>query len=452
MASPEAKRRATAVRAATALLAVGLAVLASQARSWTQGALVAGALGLGACCFLRLEWNARGLAGFVSIALSLLVAELGLRVVLGPRYYAPFQLDERLLYTLVPGASRVFQRPAASGGERIHYRVNRDGFRGEELATERAGARVVVYGDSFIQGEYTELPRTFAERLEHHLSGTGLGSEVVNAGVAGYGPDQVLRKMEAELPALRPDLVLVAIFAGNDFGDLVRNKLYRLGADGSLQENSFAIDPELRERFETARSEPILERILRAALRPLGQPWTPDEDPSARTRRMEAFLAKSEAEYRAYVLEGDDVVRELLSDPYNADVSLTPASDSARYKIALMDAVVAEMKRLSDRLGITLGLILIPHPIDVASHESGEVDRARHPAYEPSAATDALARIAERHAVPYLDLFTPFRERGGRALYFRGADDHWNELGQDVAAAAAAEFVAANRLLDGSRP
>ena len=83
--------------------------------------------------------------------------------------------------------------------------------------------RVVVYGDSFIHTYYVDADDGFAQQLENGLSRRlGSGVEVVNAGVAAYGPDQIALRMEDELPKLRPDLVVVAVFGGNDFGDLVR--------------------------------------------------------------------------------------------------------------------------------------------------------------------------------------------------------------------------------------
>jgi len=458
----DSARRARAVRAASALLALGLATWAFRGSDWiggepgfgwTQAALLLGGGVLGACCFAPLEWNARVLLLAAATALTLFAAELGLRLLLSPRYYPPFRLDARLLYTLVPDARREYQRAAINGADRVLYRINNAGFRGEELAPGHPATRILVYGDSFIQAEYSELRHTFAERLERRVSGPlGKEVEVVNAGVAGYGPDQILRKMEVELEGLRPDLVLVALFAGNDFGDLVRNKLYRLDGDGNLRENSFTISPWLTRKWERSRHESILRKIAREAVRPLrgGEPETLDERASARLSRMESFLEQSRAEYREYVVDGDDVVRELLVDPYNADVSLTPDADSARYKIELMDRLVAAMKQLSDELRIPLALILVPHPIDVDGHESAAVDRAKFPDYEPSRLTDILARIADRRGIPCLNLFTPFREHGGRTLYFRGADDHWNDLGQDVAAALVAEFVTSNGLLGAS--
>jgi hypothetical protein len=450
------------VRLATALFSLGLVLWAfadddliggGPGFGWSQGALLLAGLVLAAGCAASLEWNARVLAGVVSTALVLLAAELGLRLFLSPRYYPPFQPDARRLYKLVPGSSREYRRAAINGGGRILYRINSAGFRGEELEGKGDGLRIVVYGDSFIQAEYSIDSNTFAERLERHLSERlGRPVEVVNAGVAGYGPDQILRSMEDELAGLEPDLAIAALYAGNDFGDIVRNKLYRLDHEGRLQENEFTLSPGLGRKLEIARRESILKRIAREAMRAVGNSGggAIAQGPLARRERLDSFLDQNLREYREYVVEGDNVVRELLSDPYNADVSLTPNSDSARYKIDLMDRLLARMKDTTDELGVPLVLVLIPNPIDVCdSHESGEVDAERYPEYERSALTGILQRIASRRRIPHVDLFGPFRERGAASLYFGGADDHWNDRGQDVGAELVARFLVSKRLLDG---
>jgi hypothetical protein len=164
-----------------------------------------------------------------SIFAALVLAELVLRATLSHRYYSAVQLDSRYLYHLVPNARRAYRHAPINGGHEVVYRVNAHGFRGPELAKETSDlTRIVVYGDSFIHAEFTELQETFAKQLEAIDGENEPEYEVVNAGVAGYGPDQVLRRLEDELGWLKPDLLIVAIFAGNDFGDLVRNKLYRL--------------------------------------------------------------------------------------------------------------------------------------------------------------------------------------------------------------------------------
>jgi len=197
------------------------------------------------------------------------VIELVLRHALGSRYCPVIELDDRLLYRLIPGAEGVHTLSPINGSRRIHYAINSRGFRGRELAPSGGSLRVVVYGDSFIHGEFSRTEDTFAERLKVHLARRlGTNVEVVNAGVAGYGPDQELRRMEGDLPSLQPNLVVVAIYAGNDFGDLVRNKLYRLAGDGGLLE-VFAWTRRLGHRLGLASwagtesaSPPRLEALI----------------------------------------------------------------------------------------------------------------------------------------------------------------------------------------------
>ena len=67
--------------------------------------------------------------------------------------------------------------------------------------------------------QYSTDAETFTTQIQEQLSHRlGRPIDVVNAGVTSYGPDQVSLKMEDELPWLEPDLVIVAIYAGNDYG------------------------------------------------------------------------------------------------------------------------------------------------------------------------------------------------------------------------------------------
>lgn len=415
----------------------------------TQALVAAAGLALGASCLLPFAWNARVLALTLSAAFALALGEVAVRMLVGPRFVPAFEADERLLYRLVPGASAELVHTPANGGHRIRLRVNRAGFRGDELAPRGDAPRVVVYGDSFIQGAFSELPHTFAKRLEQHLADRlAAPVEVVNAGVAGYGPDQILRKLEAELPMLQPDLVIVAIYAGNDFGDLLRNKLYRLDEEGRLQEHAFTVDPLIAHRMRASRRESVLKRMVREATQRLRtvEPWA--DGPEAGRARMQAALEQNLREYEEYVTHGDPVVRELMSDPYNADVSLLPDSASARYKVALMDRIVEAILERTRTHQVPLLLVLIPHPVDVAgSHDTVEVDPERYPDYEPRAAITALERSARRLGIPFVDLFDPFEAHGAAALYFRSNDDHWNDRGQDVAASIVAETLIERQLL-----
>lgn len=420
---------------------------------FTQAVLLATGLLLAASGLASLAWNARALALVLSIFFVGFVGEMGVRIVFAARYQRPNQLDEEALYRLVPGAVREHRRDPVNGGDRILYRVNEDGFRGEALRTDPP-LRVVVYGDSFIQGEFSSLENTFAERLEHHLAvKSGADVEVVNAGVAGYGPDQTLRKMERELPILEPDLIVVAVFTGNDFGDILRNKLFRVGEGGGLQATAFSIDPALRRDMEVQRKELLLKRVVREAAQALAVRLGLRSAPSsgvesmAPDERLDFFRDQHLREYEEYIVRGDDVVRELAWDSYDADVSLTPRSDAALYKMRLMDAILGRMQELAGSLSVPMVLVPIPHPIDVGGHDTGEVDHVRYPDYEARGLVRILEDIAARRGIPFVDLFSPFAALGPDVVYFHGFDDHWNDPGQDLAGELVADFVAARGLL-----
>ena len=461
---PSANRRSVlVVRIVTAGIALGFVLLAvvdtpvlqgGSSVGWFDALLFAGAVCLGALCFAPLSWNQNALTLVISVGLSLALAEFVLRGTLGPRFFPPFQRNDRVLYRLTPNAERYYVMPAINGGAVIRYKINSQGFRNVELARPGESTRVLVYGDSFIEGYFSRTEETFAEQLKGRLARKiGGRIEVVNAGVAGYGPDQELRRMEEELPTLRSNLVIVAIYAGNDFGDLLRHKLYRLSSDGSLQDNlSESLDSAIAGAMQRSRSEPILRKIVRAAIgRLFGSPGDAFvSGREARRARVDADLKEGIDEYRQYVIEGDNAVHYLMGGPYDADVSLTPTSESARYKIAMMEQIMRRMGETAAKNDVALVFVLIPSPIDAGYlHESGEVDPVKYPEYERSTLTDILEQICQRNGFRAVNLFGPFWERRADALYLKGLDDHWNARGQAYAAELVSEFLSAQHLLRG---
>ena len=375
----------------------------------------------------------------ISVGATLLIAEFALRATVGPRYTSPFQLHDRYLYDLVPGARREYRHLPINGGSQ-RYNVNSLGFRGDEFTVERTTVpRVVIYGDSFIHAEYTSLEHTLARQLAGQLTRSlGQPVEVINAGVAGYGPDQVLRRVQDELDWLQPDLLIVAVFTGNDYGDLLRNKLYRLGANSKLTENEFVFSEDIKLNAALEKSAPVLRNMgqeVKTALQQSMQGGPPPRtDPAQQTiDSMDQHLR----EYREYIVEGDNVVRDLRTDPYSADIALQPDSPSARYKLKLMDAVIAAIKKQAQQQDVPLLLVAVPHPMDVmgGNHASGVVDMEQFPDYRPTRMTGSLQDIAERHGVDHINLLQPFQAAADpAALYLLGGDDHWNNAGQALAA------------------
>ena len=384
----------------------------------------------------------------IAVGVSLVIAEFALRATVRPWFDTIYQMDDRVLYRHIPGAERAYNY----GGTVIRYKIDSQGFRGGELAPLGQQPRVLVYGDSFIQGDMSRTEDTFTEQLRGRLARMeGRSVEVVNAGVAGYGPDQELRRMEDELPVLKPNLVIVALYAGNDFGDLLRDKLYKLSNDGSLQDNPrVVLDAVLDRKMKRAPGEWILLKMMRTVRnRLLGAPGgNPKTGRGPRRARVDADLKQGTDEYRQYVIEGDNAVHDLLIDPYNADVSLTPTSASARYQVAMMEQIMRRMDETAAKNNAPLVFLLIPSPIDATDmHESGEVDPVKYPEYKRSTLTDILEEICRRYGFRAVNLFDPFWQRRADGLYLGGLDDHWNARGEAYGAELMAEYLRTQNLL-----
>jgi lysophospholipase L1-like esterase len=91
----------------------------------------------------------------------------------------------------------------------VKLQVQRDGFKGPEIDKTHSKLRILTIGDSCTFGtmfdEYS-YPRT----LERELNRLGKAVEVINAGVEGYAPANVLGRID-EFKALRPEITTIYI-------------------------------------------------------------------------------------------------------------------------------------------------------------------------------------------------------------------------------------------------
>ena len=457
----KAARPAKLVGTAVGSLIIGAALVASWLGNSSAGFVIGPGQGLvlGSLIVLaaqiRPELTARLVLVLAGLCAGLVLAELGLAFAWRHALTPQLRMHPKYLFELTPDHRDRYVRLEINGGQTIERRVNRSGYRGEELDEPKRDLRVVVYGDSFIEARFSSLENTFAERLEAELrSALGRSVEAVNAGVRAYGPDQIAVRMDSEIPALDPDLVVVTIFAGNDLGELVRNKLFLLSEDGSVVRNQVELSPWMRKQFEQSERGFMIGRLLRKTLI-RRQVQASEAQPTLRpdlssAERIEIWLAKGAREYASLASGQVGEARNLFMDHYDADVSLQPEAESARYKIRVMEGVMAEMKRTARRFDVPLLVMIVPSPIDVCNdYDSAQIDTKRYPDYRPATLTDAFRQLAASHSIPHVDLFDPFSKRDANELYFRGGNNHWNDEGQRVAAEIVGAYVTSARLLEG---
>jgi hypothetical protein len=296
-----------------------------------------------------------------SCLVALLVAELATRLFL-PVDPSAYDLDDRYIFRFKPHTWTWFRHSKVNGGARILIESNSLGYRGPEPDLSPRRTRIAVYGDSFIHAAFSPLPETYARQLQDALHARGRSDvQVLNAGTSGYGPDQNSLRIEDELERIRPAAVMLAVYTGNDFGDLMRNKIYRLQGD-ALVPNDYAIAPETRELFERKRrlfdegsllNHSNLVRAVKRALYSRQELRARGDDTASRfgePRHTARLIKARHREYRKFVLDGDNLIT-IGQDGYDADVSVVPDSESAVYKKALMEGVLAHVTAAHHPLG-----------------------------------------------------------------------------------------------------
>jgi hypothetical protein len=379
-------------------------------------------------------------ASFATLLLGLVAGEVALRIFLGPLLAAKYELDADLLYRRIPGATSGQRRDKGNGGGVILTRTSMSGFRNEEPIDDERTTRVIVYGDSFVEGTYSKFEATFAEQLEACLRDTQRDVEVLNAGVTAYGPDQALLRMEREFPRWRPDYVVMMIYAGNDFGDLFRNKLFRVSRSADTLERLHPhVSPETATEFQFTRRSPYVLKVLRQ--------WTesrriaaeaarvgPD---SSRTLEIEAYRQMQVSDFRAYVDDlaaGKAVARNLLED--YQDVALELGSDAGLgVAVRLMGGIVAEASEEAARHGAGIIFVVVPSPVNVVpDYGVLSLKVGRYPTYQPRLLVGALDSILTAQGVNYLNLEPTFIANQPDKLYLHINDIHWNDAGQALAA------------------
>jgi hypothetical protein len=352
-----------------------------------------------------------------------------------PEKYA-YVYNPHYLVSLKPNRQSDFQRSKANGGCVIHWETNSRSFRGPELR-EHSDLRIMVYGDSNVQAQFSSLENTFAYQLERGLRTiTHRDIEVINAGLVGSGPDQYFIRFSEEVDVYHPSIVIFVVFADNDFGDLIRNRLFDLGPSGELVETGLktAVDQELqRQPFQDFASNLLLVSGVRKVWRTVtGQHPT----------ELDTLLSISDQEYSIYSAHQPRLFSN-FTDHYDADLAFFPTSEAARTKVGLMNGVLRKAKQLADSKQVEFMVMIEPSSDDMTTNEEPNYTSfAAFPEYKRTNLSSFVERICVENHIAYINLWEPFSKNSPENLYFKGDDNHWNDAGQDLAAREAAKFIA----------
>ena len=265
---------------------------------------------------------------------------------------------------------------------RAHYRINSVGARDAERPRRAEGPRVVVLGDSFLEGYGVEADSRFSDMLEAET-----GIPHMNFAMASFGPYQQLLIYEGLAREFDHTTVMVSVFPGNDFADMDPDDCAELG------------DPDYCYRPYPGEP-PGLER---------------------RDRLEPAWRGFFKAHSQAFILA-------LVALRGRHEARATPRSEFYEFEerqVALLEAVLERIRRAAE--GRELVVLLIPKLHDL------ETFAKRGP--DPLSAR--LSAWAEPRGVRVVNLL-PAMAGHGRSwdAFYLPCDFHWSRYGNRVAAEA----------------
>jgi len=302
--------------------------------------------------------------------------------------------------------------------------VNAKGLRGPEVeyAKPPGEARVLVLGDSFTFAEQVSQDETFAQRLEQGLNADGRTTtyRVLNAGSNGWATANELVFLAKEGVRFAPDLVVLALYLGNDVSDNYRRlDIKRVAEEADLALRGADAFDGPRRLLRRSMLYTYFETGVLAKL-----PWFASAeggDSDASTRRAPRTLAEAQEAWA--ITEGlVDRMRDVAE------------SRGARFMVMVIPAAdtVAQGGRVKEP--------------DADDLEDGITDEPT-PGFEDPHGT--FGEIVARHSFPTLDLLATFRREAPRSrqrLYYR-QNAHWTAAGHAIAARDLHAFIGERDLL-----
>ncbi len=343
------------------------------------------------------------------IAVRVLLPQVRLVIEPGGFYIA----DPPGRYRLAPGYRGRITNRAEYDNE---IRINEAGLRGPELAARSEDRlRVLAIGDSFTFGVGVEDSETFVAVLAEELNGASIVAEGLNAGTPAFGVPDAMLWLRRHGLELDPDVVVLAVFLGNDLIDASPDREEILVVDGLLVpgESPRGVKAWL---FRNSQLYVAVKGLMElSAMRPLrsklglGEPWT------------------------------QRVLREEL------DVYRRGARERFAEAVAATEGALSELAVLAAEHDFEPVVLMIPSEVQVdperwaAAVKTLELDPAD---YDPRLPTRIFREMLARHAIPVVEPAQELaaRIRGGENLYYR-LDRHWTAGGHRLAAEKLAEAL-----------
>ena len=356
------------------------------------------------------------------VVLQFALFESGMRVwgssEAAPSFQGLFMDDPVVGYRLKPGAKTRFKTVEFEAD----IAVNGSGVRDtDEIGPKQPGERrIVILGDSLVLSVQVDFDRTFGELLERQLNADappGVRYRVINAGVQGYGPIEQLLFFRRVVRRLEPDVVLSAIFVGNDAEEAVISEPRLHGARPAAERLVDSLSTRLRR---IVRRSMVLQ-VIRLRIKAVTDRLVPS------SIAPEPPLQSYAADPAPRIPQGLDITRQAVSA-----IASEASAAGARTGIVLMPARFQVDDRDYGRLK------------DIVAEAGGELQR--------DAASRRFDEALSSVPVPRIDVLTALREAPAGPDLFYQETVHLTPRGHTVVAGALERFLRESGLLDDQAP
>ncbi|GAB2562593.1 alginate O-acetyltransferase AlgX-related protein [Spirosoma areae] len=333
---------------------------------------------------------------FVSLLLisTFLLGEIGLRIY---NYFVHSHIFYDSSYNRYRGKPHV---------ELYGFRLNSGGFNDTEFTAKPSDYRIIGLGDSFAFG-IVPHQYTYLTKLENKLNNRIGNICLFNMGISQTNPTDYYSILTNEGAHLKPDLVLVSFFIGNDF-DVIKKPWFR---------HSFMLT--------------ALNYIGTVAWKVKDFAGHEAYADSAHTFRREDYL-KIEKE-------------RMDSWKYHMpDKGPLPGQ-----KTGFFEQTIATLLRTRDYCtahGAKFMVTIIPDELQVDSTLQQEVVSAYYPTvgrlpYDVLTPTRLLTQRLRANGIPYIDMLEAFQTASSAKRLYKPSDSHWNIAGNEFAAQLLADSL-----------
>ncbi len=354
----------------------------------------------------------------VSIGIAIIICEFSLRIFLPQisNHVKMFEPDPTLGWKFIPNGKWKIIYP---GGIRNFIEINSIGFRDHTPSSDKK-KKLLVLGDSFVSNVSVKDNEVFTEVMEDQLK----NYDVLNFGVVGYGQVQEYLLLQKWIKEIKPEVVLLIIYFGNDFID-------NIGAYWGISRPYASLEGE--------------DSVL--VIHPESHPQSKNQKDSSSILSKSHFNILVNRSLNKIFQEYDS---SLAPPEFYSCQWPTPQREDLKFRI--MGELLLKIANVGKENDVPVVFALAPTLVQIKD-ELWESFLKKNIIYQKkflrSLPNDRLMEFGKRNDLLMLDFFPQLHQESKTNIdLYHPAEQHWTKEGNRVVANALIDYLQSKSLID----